>query len=553
MLPIVMFLLSIGLQLTAAVYALLLIRTTGRKLAWISISVAMVLMTSRRIVTLVSIAKAGKAARFDITEIIALVVSCLLLLGVLLIRDYFHSLYLAEAERKRDEQEIRRLNAELEQKIVQLQDAQEELEQRVVARTEELATSLSVLNATLDSTADGILALLFADGAITCNHQFRDMWGMPSEMIERSMSAEVIAFVAPQTSHPERFIALVKEHINHPEVESLDVIELKDGRIFERYSRPQRIDGQTVGIVANYRDVTERTRAERELRAVQSKLQAAARVAGMAEVATNVLHNVGNVLNSVNVSASLVSARLRSSRLKGLARAVGLMDEHADDLGQFLTRDARGKLLPAYLRDLVPALEGEQTAMAEELLALGSSIDHIKEVVATQQSYAGPQRLLESLKIGDLVDDALRMNAGTLTRHKVNVVKDLAELPALPLDRNRVLQILVNLISNAKHAMSGADRQPCITLGAALADGPVLRITVADNGEGIAPENMTRIFSHGFTTRKDGHGFGLHSSVLAAQEMGGSLSAHSNGPGQGATFTLDLPVDVPGLPYGDAP
>jgi two-component system NtrC family sensor kinase len=279
-----------------------------------------------------------------------------------------------------------------------------------------------------------------------------------------------------------------------------------------------------------------------ELQAAQAELLSMAHQAGMAEIATNVLHNVGNVLNSVNVSVSLVSAHLRTSKLKGLARAVGLMDEHAGDLGEFLTLDARGKLLPAYLRDLVPTLEGEHAAMAAELLVLDSSVDHIKEVVATQQSYAGRPRLVESLKIGELLDDALRMNAGSLTRHKVNVVKNFAELPALPLDRNRVLQILVNLISNAKHAMSAADLSPCITLMATLADGPVLRITVADNGEGIAPENLTRIFSHGFTTRKDGHGFGLHSSVLAAQEMGGSLTAHSNGPGQGTTFTIDLPI-----------
>jgi signal transduction histidine kinase len=173
-------------------------------------------------------------------------------------------------------------------------------------------------------------------------------------------------------------------------------------------------------------------------------------------------------------------------------------------------------------------------------------------VVATQQSYAGTPRFIESVKLAELVDDALRMNAGALTRHKVDVVKNLAELPALPLDRHRVLQILVNLISNAKHAMNGVDGQAnhnaCITLNAHLADaatGQVLHVTVADNGEGIAPENLTRVFSHGFTTRKNGHGFGLHSCVLAAQEMGGSLSAHSDGSGRGARFTLEIPIDIP--------
>lgn len=278
----------------------------------------------------------------------------------------------------------------------------------------------------------------------------------------------------------------------------------------------------------------------------QAQLLAAARLAGMTEIATNVLHNVGNVLNSVNVSAGLVGKRLRTSSVKGLARAVQLIDAHADDLGEFLTRDAKGRLLPAYLRELAQALAVEHEAMAEELDTLGKNIDHIKEVIATQQSYAGTPRLVESLTLDELVDDALRMNAGALTRHKVEVVKSLGELPALLLDRNRVLQILVNLIGNAKQAMSGGvDRSPCITIGASLADGRLLRVTIADNGDGIAPENLARIFSHGFTTRKNGHGFGLHSSILAAQEMGGSLSAHSDGAGQGATFTLEIPTGAP--------
>lgn len=278
----------------------------------------------------------------------------------------------------------------------------------------------------------------------------------------------------------------------------------------------------------------------------QSQLLAAARVAGMAEIATNVLHNVGNVLNSVNVSAGLVGEQLRASKLSGLTRAVDLLDAHAGDLGAFLTLDARGRLLPVYLRELAQALHGEHAAMAEELGTLARSVDHIKEVVATQQSYAGAARVIQSLNLDELVDDALRMNAGALTRHKVEVVRDLAELPALPLDRHRLLQILVNLISNAKHAMNGAaGSSPCITLAARLIDGGTLRITVADNGEGIAAQNLTRVFSHGFTTRSNGHGFGLHSCVLAAQEMGGRLSAHSDGAGRGAIFTLDIPIDAP--------
>ena len=179
----------------------------------------------------------------------------------------------------------------------------------------------------------------------------------------------------------------------------------------------------------------------------------------------------------------------------------------------------------------------------EEIGHLTSSVDHIKEIVATQQSYAGAAGVAEPVRMPDLVDDALRMNAGALSRHQVTVVKEFAEVPPLSLDRHRILLILINLISNAGNAMDGIDgssRQITVRVDAVPGNG--LRVAVADNGVGIAPENLTRIFAHGFTTRKDGHGFGLHSCALAAREMGGTLTAHSDGPGQGATFTLELPI-----------
>jgi two-component system NtrC family sensor kinase len=275
----------------------------------------------------------------------------------------------------------------------------------------------------------------------------------------------------------------------------------------------------------------------------QAQLAAAARQAGMAEIATNVLHNVGNVLNSVNISAELVTQKLRTSKALGLGKAVQLMNQHAEDLGDFISRDTKGKLLPGYLNQLVDALAIEQQSMTDELEQLTKSIDHIKEIVAAQQSYAGASSIAETVQIKELIEDALRMNAGILAARQIIVVRDFAETPLLQLDKHRVLLILVNLIKNASSAMD--DRPlPCpqITLHSELQHGHTLIVSVIDNGEGIAPENLTRIFAHGFTTRQDGHGFGLHSCVLAAMEMGGSLKAHSDGPGTGATFTLKLAI-----------
>ncbi|MGV6395263.1 sensor histidine kinase [Pseudomonas caspiana] len=278
---------------------------------------------------------------------------------------------------------------------------------------------------------------------------------------------------------------------------------------------------------------------------VQTELHAKSRQAGMAEIATTVLHNVGNVLNSVNVSAELVSTQMRASKAKGLGKVAQLMNEHVDDLSDFLTTDHRGKMLPDYLLNLAKVVTAEQQSIIEELGRLTQGIDHIKTIVAAQQSYAVTVSVVETVPVPELIDDALRLSAGSVARQDVILVKDIADLPLLSLDRHRVLLILVNLISNARQAMEDViDRSPCITFGASLVEGPVLRITVADNGDGITPEHLARIFTHGFTTRQDGHGFGLHSCALVAQEMGGSLAVHSDGAGQGATFTLDIPIDA---------
>jgi len=285
-----------------------------------------------------------------------------------------------------------------------------------------------------------------------------------------------------------------------------------------------------------------------ELHEAQTELVTTARRAGMAEIANNVLHNVGNVLNSVNISAGLIGSTLRDSKSPGLSNAIQLMNEHSADLGAFLTHDEKGRVLPRYLGKLVVVLATEQEIIVRELKSLTNSVDHIKDIVATQQSYAGVTSVIEAVRLPELLEDALRINATGLTRHQVTTVKEYSDVPELLLDKHLVLQILVNLIGNASQAMGSASGIPHrMTLRMDIAefvDGRRLRIVVEDDGEGIAPQNLTRLFVHGFTTRSNGHGFGLHSCALAAREMGGTLAARSDGPGQGAVFTLELPVEI---------
>src|SRR6185369_111004 len=307
----------------------------------------------------------------------------------------------------------------------------------------------------------------------------------------------------------------------------------------------RRPDGSAWQVMGSAQDITQRKRADADLEAAHKQLVETSRQAGKAEIATNVLHNVGNILNSVNVSAALVGSTLRTSRARGLTQAIRLMDEHTADLGDFLTLNEKGRMLPGYLNSVTQALAQEQHGMMEELNNLSRSVDHIKDVVATQQSYAVGSSVIEPVQICELAEDALRMNGDSLARHQVTVVREFAPVPVMRLDRTRVLQILVNLISNAKNAMEDMQAAPHrLTLRVDVAAGSRLRIQVQDEGEGIPAQNLMRIFTHGFTTRKGGHGFGLHSCALTAKQMGGTLTAHSDGPGRGATFTLELPIDT---------
>jgi PAS domain S-box-containing protein len=300
--------------------------------------------------------------------------------------------------------------------------------------------------------------------------------------------------------------------------------------------------GKVTRLMGVASDITERKLSESALEKVNSELHKVARQAGMAEVATSVLHNVGNVLNSINVSLNVLSGRVKNSKSGSVSKVAHLLKEHETDLGDFISKDAKGRQVQGFLVQLAAQLGEEKNLAMEELTSLAKNVDHIKDIVAMQQSYAKVSGVTETVSIIDLVEDALRMNASMLIRHDVNLLREYDEhLPEITVEKHKALQILVNLIRNAKESCAESGRENKhltmrITNGSA-----VVRIALSDNGVGIPTENLTRVFNHGFTTKSDGHGFGLHSGALAAREMGGTLRVQSDGLGKGATFILELP------------
>ncbi len=302
--------------------------------------------------------------------------------------------------------------------------------------------------------------------------------------------------------------------------------------------------GKPLRVLGTLSDISERKEAAAQVELLHQNLITASHQAGMAEVATGVLHNVGHILNSVNVSANLVIQSLQESHVSRLSQVTDLLMEHREDLGSFLTRDSRGIQIPNFLKLLSESLKKEQTSFVQELESLIRNIDHIRQIVSMQQSYAETSGVIMEASIVDLIEDALSMNSAAFMKRGVQIIREYEKLPIVFLDKHKALQILVNLISNAKQALSqdGSSEEKKLVLKLEVIPEQRFQVKVIDNGIGIPQENLVRIFSHGFTTKRHGHGFGLHSSALAAHEMGGSLTVQSDGPGTGATFTLQLPL-----------
>ena len=347
--------------------------------------------------------------------------------------------------------------------------------------------------------------------------------------------AEVLHQVAEQGDYTLRASRTTADEVG-------DLTEAFNGMLTQIQQRDSALQAARDGLEKR---VEERTS---ELESVHAQLVDTSRKAGMAEVATSVLHNVGNVLNSVNVSCSVITENVRHSRVTSLQKAVDLLAAHEGDLGTFLTTDSTGTKLPGFLGRLSQRLADEQTAILGELRSLDQNIEHIKHIVSLQQSHADQASVAvrETLTLGSLIDKAISMTLSSRTPASLRIDRYFEPNPVVCIDKHKTLQILVNLLRNARESLAESRcADPVINIR--IGEEPQAHrfsITVEDNGAGIPVANLTRIFAHGFTTKEGGHGFGLHSSSLAAQEMGGTLHAFSNGSGQGATFTLILPINA---------
>jgi len=401
-----------------------------------------------------------------------------------------------------------------------------------------------------ENAVEGIYQSTPAGGYVRVNQALATMYGYrnPEALLKQVSDIQQQIYVDPGMR--ERFKQLI-EATN--EVRGLEYqIRRRDGRIIW-ISESARIVRDANGKPSYYEgfvmEITRRKQAEVAFQEAQQRLMETSRQLALVEVTNGVVHNVGNALNSVNVSASLLAGKLGRSLGGNLVKAAAMMRRHEAHLAQFLKDDPRGSQLLGYLEELAQHLVKEQAGLQEELKSLRKSVEHASQILARQQAHARTSGRRESVPVAELVEDALLMNAHSLARHHVEVVREYApNLPTVQVQKHLVLQILVNLIRNAGQACAATGataKRLTLRLSVSPADCRI-KIAVQDSGVGIAPENLSRLFTHGFTTRKDGHGFGLNSAERMAREMGGSLTAHSAGVGQGACFILEFPGQATG-------
>lgn len=426
----------------------------------------------------------------------------------------------------------------------QLAESNETLDQRVASRTRELQikTEEAEQLALVAKYTDNAVIITDDQGSIEwVNEGFTRISGYTLEEATGLSPGKLLQ--GPETS--KETVCFMREAIARREGFDVEIINYhKKGTPYWLAIEVRPImdrEGNVIKFIAIESDITGRKLAQAERDNLQSDLVVASRQAGMAEVATGVLHNVGNVLNSVNVSANVAVERLKSSRVSTLAKASEVILGQSD-LAAFLTSDPRGKAFPRLLQELAIHFSSEQDVQLNELHSLVENINHIKEIVGRQQSFAKVCGTTEYVDLVKLFEDALKIYDAELARHKIKVMRRFFDLKPILTEKHKVMQIVLNLIKNAKQSVKASGRvDKLITLTITSGQSTVC-IQICDNGVGIESGKLSRVFNYGFTTKSDGHGFGLHSCALAAQQLGGSLSAHSDGTGLGALFTLRLPL-----------
>lgn len=408
-------------------------------------------------------------------------------------------------------------------------------ELRELAR--ELSDREARLRKILDKASDGILIFSEENKVIVCNDAVIKLFGL-NESAQSLIGKDISLFktkpfliseVTPNISGNLLELKIVRNDDTYLPVEvSISEIEMNE----KKY---------TISVLRDISIHIEHQIVLKKEIELQRQLVDAARGAGMMQVATSVLHNVGNVLNSVNIGLKKLEESFAQSNMHNLPKIASMIGQNRDNLDHFLTKDEKGKYVIDYILKLGEYWQKESESTLSELKYILNKLQHIKNIINTQQAVSHLTSIKENIEINRLIGDFLYLHHKDI--QELNIIFEFKPnpIPVMSIERSKFLQILENLIRNSIDALKEKNGMKKIIISTNEVQKGLIEIVVEDNGCGIDPNNLLKIFSFGYTTKAEGHGFGLHGSSLLAKELGGQLTAYSTGLGQGAKFTLTIP------------
>lgn len=281
---------------------------------------------------------------------------------------------------------------------------------------------------------------------------------------------------------------------------------------------------------------------QEKIELLNKKLLAMARQAGMSDVATSVLHNIGNVLNSLGVSSSVLHDKIENISSTKLLNLINLIEDNLNDQYRYFSEDPIGKKLFQYIFLIAKESDVDKKSLLEEVDQISLHVKHIKYVVSMQQSIAKPIKMTSTIIVSKLIKQIIKRYSNQIDAHKIIVTQNYESELAILTDQYKLEQIIQNVLQNAIESLIQNQSLYKKLIISTNSSNDQMLIKIADNGVGISADDINKIFNFGYTTREEGHGFGLHYSALAAKELDGELQVVSKGKLQGAEFILTLPL-----------
>ncbi|MDR3443593.1 MAG: ATP-binding protein [Legionella sp.] len=288
--------------------------------------------------------------------------------------------------------------------------------------------------------------------------------------------------------------------------------------------------------------------SQEKITALNANLMNMAHQEGMAEVAVSVIHNIGNVLNSVGVSVGIIKKEMSNSIYQKIGLIMEMLEKHQANLIEYFQNDEQGKLIPGYLMILFAEIQRNKVILDTEVQDLQQHYYIIKDILNAEDEITGPKSISTPVLLAEVMDSSIQtvMTADSMLTKQITLNKDYRYTSSIMTNKTNLMQIFVNLLKNAKESVMELKENMPRKINISITRKKNLKeveLRIMDNGIGILPEHLPKIFTFGFTTKQKGHGFGLHNCALIAKQLGGTLEVKSNGFCKGAIFILTLPID----------